>query len=87
MINSASGHSDVILDAALAPRLGGASFRYQGEITPLFTGDATAAAKGCALSSRCVALPNLLLVERSDQLVDLPGGSARARSLAFPIAE
>lgn len=86
-INTAGGqHGDVMLEAEVEPRAGGPSFRYQALAQPVFT-DAPDAASRCDVTTRCIGLPGLLVMEKSDQIVDLPGGAAQARYLSFPAAE
>lgn len=87
MINSASDYGDVMLEAELTPSAGAPSFKYQATVNPVFTSSAFESAKNCALGSRCIGLQGLLLVEQSDQLADLPGGSARALTFSFPVTE
>lgn len=78
MINTASGYGDVLLDASLVPARGAPAFSQEGLVTPAFTQNAEEAAKGCELGASCIGLPGLLLVHRSDQVMDLPSGAARA---------
>ena len=86
MINAADGgHGDVLLDGTFEPRIGGPAFRNVTTINPVLT-DLPNAAERCDLGSRCISLPGLLVMERPDQILDLPGGAARVHYLAFAIA-
>lgn len=85
MINAAdSGHGDVLLDGTLT--FGdGPMFAMQSVVTPVFSNDAGAAER-CPVDTRCTRLPGLLVLEKMDTVADLPGGQARSRTLAFPLA-
>ena len=87
LINAAGGYGDVLLEAELKPAPGAPAFDYQGLVNPVFTSAAEQKAASCELGARCVGLPGLLIVERSDQVIDMPGGAARAINLSFPIAD
>lgn len=86
MINSASTHGDVLVEATLQPRQGGPKFRYQSLVRPVFA-DMREAPTDCALGSRCLTLPGLYLIETFDEIVAMAGGSARATFLSFPVTE
>lgn len=83
-INVADGYGDVLKDASLSFDGGRSRFDYQGTIKTVFVGDTPAAAPPCDLGLRCLALPGLFIVERSDEILDLPSGAARAFQLNFP---
>ena len=87
MINGASDYGDVMLEADLSPANSEVAFRFQNVLRPVFTGSAKASTDDCALGSRCISHPGLLLIEQPDTLVDLPGGAARAMHLSFPAAQ
>lgn len=87
MINGASDYGDVMLQAELSPANADVAFAFQSVLRPVFTGSAKASTEDCALGSRCIAHPGLLLVEEPDTLVDLSGGAARAVNLSFPTAQ
>lgn len=87
MINGASDYGDVMLEAELSPANSDVAFGFQNVLRPVFTGSAKASTDDCALGSRCIGHPGLLLIEQPDTLVDLPGGAARAMHLSFPAAQ
>ncbi len=86
MINAASAHGDVLLDATIQPGTDGPAFRYQSLVRPVFT-DTSTGERTCAFGSRCIELPGLYLIETVDDIVAMPGGSARSTFLSFPAAE
>lgn len=87
MINSASDYGDVLLEAELTPQDGGPAFRYDGIVNTVFTASRDEGAKDCALISRCIRLPQLLIVEQPDELVSIPGGSAQPYTLTFSLVK
>ena len=86
-INVANGYGDVLKDASLSFDGGRSRFDYQGTIKTVFVGNSKAAAPPCELGLRCLALPGLFIVERSDEILDLPSGAARAFQLNFPAVQ
>ena len=86
MINTASAHGDVLLDATIQPRGDGPAFRYQSLVRPVFT-DTSTGERDCDLGSRCLELPGLYLIETVDEIVAMPGASARSTFLSFPATE
>lgn len=86
MINAASAHGDVLLDATIQPRADGPTFRYQSLVRPVFT-DTSMGERDCALGSRCLELPGLYLIETMDEIIAMPGASARSTFLSFPATE
>lgn len=84
LINLADGYGDVLTDASVQIGEDGPEFAYQATANPVFTADAEAVAKKCDLGARCLGLPGLLVIERSDQIIDIPSGAAKVVSLAFP---
>ena len=83
MINAGGGHQgDVLLKADIQPGNAAPRFRYMAVVTPVFT-DVPNAAERCALGQRCVPLPGLLIMETPNEVVDIPGGSARSRAFSF----
>lgn len=86
MINSASTHGDVMLDATIQPRPDGPRFRYQSVVRPVFI-DTSTGEQDCDLGSRCLALPGLYLIETVDEIIAMPGASARSTFLSFPAVE
>lgn len=86
-INVADGYGDVLKEASLSFDDGASSFDYQGTIKTVFAGEPTAASPPCELGFRCLTLPGLYVVERSDEILDLPSGAARGFQLAFPAVQ
>lgn len=86
-INVADGYGDVLKDASLSFDSGRASFDYQGTIKTVFVGESKAASPPCELGLRCLTLPGLFVVERSDEILDVPSGAARAYQLTFPAVQ
>ncbi len=86
-INVADGYGDVLKDATLSFDGGATSFEYQGTIKTVFAGNSTAASPPCELGFRCLTLPGLFIVERSDEILDLPSGAARGFQLSFPAVQ
>jgi hypothetical protein len=86
MINAAGGqHGDVMLKADIQPGSDAPRFRYQAIVTPVFTNIPNAADR-CDLGARCIAVPGLLVIERANEIVDIPGGAARSRYFSFVAA-
>lgn len=86
-INVADGYGDVIKDATLSFDDGGSSFEYQGTIKTVFVGDTKSGIPLCEPGLRCLTLPGLFVVERSDEILDVPSGAARAYQLTFPAVQ
>lgn len=84
MINVADGYGDVVKDARLTIGRGGSSFAYQGTLNTVFVAEGDMRAKECELGMRCLELPGLRVVERFDEILDMPSGAARAFTLSFP---
>jgi hypothetical protein len=84
MINVADGYGDVVKDARIAIGRGGPSFAYQGTLNTVFVAQGDMRAKECELGMRCLELPGLRVVERFDEILDMPSGAARAFNLSFP---
>lgn len=86
MINAASAeHGDVLVEAMVRMADDGGRYPYQTLVLPIFTNDAPAAREKCEVGTRCIAFDDLVLVERTDEVIDVPGGSAKSRYLAFPL--
>lgn len=83
-INIADGHGDVLKQASVSFDGGRSSFEYQGTIKTVFVGDTNTNSSPCEIGLRCLTLPGLFVVERSDEILDLPSGAARAFQLSFP---
>ncbi|TAD78339.1 MAG: hypothetical protein EAY70_07115, partial [Sphingomonadales bacterium] len=87
MINATSAnHGDVVMNASISPLKGGPSFGFAATVKPVFTDDESAASK-CDLGARCVPLDGLLVIEREDEIIDIPGGTVRGPYLAYPVAD
>lgn len=86
-INVADGYGDVLKDARLSFDGGASDFDFQGTIKTAFVGASKAASVPCELGMRCLALPGLFVIERSDEILDLPSGAARAFQLSFPAVQ
>ena len=83
MINVSDGYGDVLKNARLSFDDRRTSFEYQGTVKTVFANPASA--PSCELGLRCVQLPGLYVIERSDEILDMPSGAARAFHLSFPI--
>ena len=83
MINVADGYGDVLKTASLSLDGGGAAFEYEGTIRTVFAG-ADQKTPDCELGLRCLQLPGLYVIERTDEIIDVPSGAARAFTLSFP---
>jgi len=83
LINTAKDYGDVLLGATLAPRPDGPQFLQEGLAQPVFVADAEAEAGNCELGASCTPLPGLLVIQRSDSIMDMPAGSARALTPYF----
>lgn len=83
MINVSDGYGDVLKSARLSLDGGRSGFEYQGTVKTVFANSASL--PPCELGKRCVNLPGLYLVERSDEILDMPSGAARAFQLSFPL--
>ncbi len=84
MINTTTQAGDVLMKAVLTPFQGGPGFAYAATVKPVFTRDADTA-KQCELGSRCIVHPGLVAIERSDEIIDLPGGSVRGVYFSYPM--
>lgn len=89
MINTAAPDYGDILEKAeltLKPVSGGAvSFPFDTTIKAHLVDDPAKAAEKCEVDSRCIALEGLVIDDRNERLVDLPGGKARMDFLAFSL--
>lgn len=85
LINVSDGYGDVLKSAVLSLDGGGAGFEYQGTVKTVLTSEADTAVPECQLGLRCIPLPGLYVVERSDEILDMPSGAARAFQLSFPL--
>jgi hypothetical protein len=85
MINTSDGYGDVLKDASLSFANAGASFDYQGTLRTVFADTASDKAPACELGVRCLRLPGLYVVERTDEILDTPSGAARGYTLSFPM--
>jgi hypothetical protein len=84
MINVADGYGDVLKNAELLLRPGGGAFGYESTVRTVF-GGAGMTAPDCELGLRCIQLPGLYVIERRDEILDMPSGAARSFGLAFPL--
>ena len=84
LINVASGYGDVLQRATLALEDGSATLKQQATVRPVFLSESSLPPEDCEVGTRCMRLPGLLLVERSDEILEIPSGAARAYTLAFP---
>lgn len=84
MINVADGYGDVLKTASLSLDGGRSGFDYEGTVRTVFAG-ADQKTPDCELGLRCLQLPGLYVIERTDEILDMPSGAARAFALAFPI--
>lgn len=85
MINGSDGYGDVLKDATLSFDDQGSSFEYQGTVRTVLAGNDADAKPSCELGLRCLQLPGLHIVERSDEILETPGGTARVFTLSFPL--
>ena len=83
MINVSDGYGDVLKNARLSFDGRRTAFDYQGTVKTVFANPASPPA--CELGLRCLQLPGLYVIERSDEILDMPSGAARAFHLSFPI--
>ncbi len=85
MINVSDGYGDVLKQAAISFDRGRSDFDYQGTVRTVLAGNAAADGAECELGMRCLQLPGLYVVERSDEVLEAPAGAARAFTLSFPL--
>ena len=85
MINTSDGYGDVLKDASVSLDGGRTAFAYQGTLKTVFTSNADQQPPACELGLRCLALPGLYIVERSDEILDMPSGAARGFNLSYPL--
>jgi hypothetical protein len=89
MINAArADYGDIVERAwlSLEPQVGGAEFPYEAIIEPVtMTRDVETAVKNCPNGARCIPGTGFYVVERPEQLIDLPGGASRSAHMAFAI--
>ncbi len=86
-INTAGSYGDVLISASAGSGEPKAAFDYQGLTKVVFTERSTEESQRCAVGSRCVALPGLLVIETGESLVDISGDAARSLDLLFPVTE
>jgi hypothetical protein len=84
MINVADGYGDVLKTASLSLDGGRTRFEYEGTIRTVFAGP-DQKSPDCELGLRCLQLPGLYVIERTDEILDMPSGAARAFTLSFPV--
>ena len=85
LINVSDGYGDVLKQAAISFDGGRSGFEYQGTVRTVLAGNAAETGGDCELGLRCLQLPGLYVVERSDEILETPGGAARAFNLSFPL--
>jgi hypothetical protein len=86
MINATdSQHGDVLMEAAISPMKNGPKFAYAATVQPVFTSDPRAG-DDCEIGARCIAHNGFLAIERTDQIIDIPGAAVKAPYFAYPIA-
>jgi len=85
MINVSDGYGDVLKDAIISFDGGRSGFDYQGTVRTVLSSTGGGTASDCDLGLRCLQLPGLYVVERSDEILETPSGSARAFNLSFPL--
>lgn len=85
MINVSDGYGDVLKQATISFDRGRSDFDYQGTVRTVLAGNAAADGAECELGMRCLQLPGLYVVERSDEVLEAPAGAARAFNLSFPL--
>ena len=85
VINVSDGYGDVLKSATVSFDGGRSSFEYQGTLKTVFAGGEGQPSPACELGVRCLQWPGLYLVERSDEILDMPSGAARAFTLSFPL--
>lgn len=84
LINVASDYGDVLREAVLSLDSHGVALDYQGTLKTVFLSPGTKGPDSCELGYRCLTLPGLLVVEQPDEMLDLPGGGAKALNFSFP---
>ena len=84
MINVSDGYGDVLKDATVSLDGGRSAFGFQGTIRTVLANNADQS-PDCELGLRCMALPGLFIIERSDEILETPSGAARAFNLSFPL--
>jgi hypothetical protein len=84
MINVADGYGDVLKTASLSLDGRASEFGYEGSVRTVFAGAGQKAAD-CELGLRCLQLDGLYVIERTDEILDMPSGAARAFTLSFPL--
>lgn len=85
MINVSDGYGDVLKQAVISFDGNRSDFDYQGTVRTVLAGNAAATGADCDLGLRCLQLPGLYVVERSDEILETPAGAARAFNLSFPL--
>ena len=85
MINVSDGYGDVLKQAVISFDGNRSDFDYQGTVRTVLASNAAATGADCDLGLRCLQLPGLYVVERSDEILETPAGSARAFNLSFPL--
>jgi len=83
MINAANGqHGDALLDAELQPVPDAPAYQFESVVAPIFAENVGE----CREGHRCVSFRGLTVVERGDDVIGIPGGTAKSLYLSFPLS-
>lgn len=84
LMNTSDSYGDVLRKASLSLDNGKTAFESQATIRPVLT-DEKGTVPECELGVRCISLPGLYLIEKTDEILETPAASARVFTLGFPI--
>lgn len=84
LMNTSDSYGDVLRKASLSLNNGKSAFESQATIRPVLT-DEKGTVPDCELGLRCIRLPGLYVIEKTDEILETPAASARVFTLGFPI--
>lgn len=84
MMNVAGQDHGDMLKSANIEMTGASRFRFESAVEPIITQEAETVE--CELQLRCIRFDNMIVLQKWNQVFDLPGGAANARYLSFPLS-
>lgn len=84
LMNTSDSYGDVFRKASLSLDNGKTAYESQATIRPVLI-DAKGTVPECELGLRCIRLPGLYVIEKTDEILETPAASARVFTLGFPI--
>lgn len=84
-MNTATGYGDVLTSARISVGQNEPSFKYDGIVKPIFVTKNSKIASDCESDANCIRLNGLIVVQQPDELVAVPGDSAKGMTLGFTL--